>query len=110
MMDFEDFVIDQEGDTCVGALAANSEPDDTGTQLVWILSALFMKNVVTVFDLGTPAVGFGRLKATSEQFGEFTVVQDSQRTALGTGSFASLSPTLVQTTPTGGIYLFVAPR
>jgi hypothetical protein len=109
MMNFEDFVLAQDGDTCVGALVATSEADDTDTQLVWVLSALFMKNVVTVFDLGTPAVGFGRLKATNPQFGEFTVVQEDQRTALGTGPSASLSPTLVQTTPTGGIYLMIPP-
>jgi hypothetical protein len=107
MMDFEDFILEQSGDTCVGALVGTDEPDDTETQPVWILSSLFMKNVVTVFDLGTPAVGFGRLKATNEQFGEFTVVQLSQRTALGTGPSASLSPTIIEPTPTGSIYLMI---
>src|SRR5271168_1953586 len=101
MMDFEDFIWGQIGDTCVGALVGTDEPDDTEAQPVWILSTLFMKNVVTVFDLGTPAVGFGRLKGANEQFGEFTLVQASQRTELGTGPSASLSPTIVQPTSMG---------
>ena len=109
MMDFEDFILEQSGDTCIGSLVGTDEPDDTETQPVWILSALFMKNVVTVFDLGTPAVGFGRLKAT-KQFGGFTVVQVSQRTALGTGPSASLSPTIIEPTPpAGSIYLMITP-
>lgn len=106
MMDFEDFIVEQSGDTCVGSLVGTDETDDTETQLVWILSALFMKNVVTVFDLGTPAVGFGRLKG-KEQFGEFTIVQESQVTALGTGPSASLSPTIIEPTPVGSIYLMI---
>ena len=108
MMDFDDFILEQDGDICVGALVGTDEPDDTETQPVWILSALFMKNVVTVFDLGTPAVGFGRLKG-NEQFGEFTVVQVSQRTALGTGPSASFSPTIIEPTPVGSIYLMTSP-
>ena len=107
-MDFQDFVVSRQGNTCTGALAELDIPDDTGTELVFILGALFMKNVVTIFDLGTPAVGFGRLNATNEQFGQYTIVQNAERTALGTGPSALLSPTIVRPTPTGSIDLMPA--
>jgi len=103
MMNFEDFIVAQSGDTCLGALIGQDEPDDTATQPVFILSALFMKNVVTVFDLGTPQVGFGKLKATNQQFGQYTVIPLDQRTALGTGPSASLSPTITPDVPSGSI-------
>ena len=108
MMDFQDFVLIRQGNTCVGALAGVDMPDDTGTELVFILSSLFMKNVVTIFDLGTPAVGFGKLKATKEQFGEYTIVLNVERTALGTGPTALLDPTIVRPTPTSNIDLIFA--
>ena len=93
MMNPEDFIMQQDGDTCVGALVAQDFVDDTQTQLGFILGALFMKNVVSVFDLGRPAVGFGRLKVAGERYGAATVVPQNQQTALGTGPSASLSPT-----------------
>jgi len=92
-MDPGDFIIGEEGQICVGAITQDDIPDDTRQEFVWILGALFMKNVLTVFDLGAPAVGFGRLKAVDDRFGSFTVINDAQQTALGTGPFASLSPT-----------------
>jgi Eukaryotic aspartyl protease len=93
MMDPSDFIIQQQGDACIGALIPMDMPDDHLTELVWILGALFMKNVVSVFDLGAPAVGFGRLKATNYQYGSYTVVGNNEATALGTGPSATLSPT-----------------
>lgn len=109
MMDFTDFILAQNGDTCLGVLIGEDSPDDTGTQPVFILGALFMKNVVTVFDLGTPAVGFGRLKSTSEQFGTYTVVPNGQRTALGTGPSAQLSPTITRPAFNGRMYHMTSP-
>jgi hypothetical protein len=109
MMDFTDFIVAQSGGVCLGALVGDDTPDDTGTQPVFILGALFMKNVVTVFDLGTPAVGFGRLKSTGEQFGTYTVVPNDQRTALGTGPSALLSPTITRPAFTGRTYHMTSP-
>jgi len=94
MMDLSDFILVQSGETCVGSLVGLDEPDDTETELVFLLGALFMKNVMTVFNLGMPAVGFGRLKNTNAQYGGFTSVPQNEVTALGTGPSASLSPTL----------------
>jgi hypothetical protein len=94
MMNVADFILTQSGGTCLGALVGADEADDTETTLVFILGALFLKNVMTVFDLGAPAVGFGRLKDADTQYGSYTIVPQNQMTALGTGPFASLSPTL----------------
>lgn len=93
VMNPQDFVLAQTGDTCLGALVAVDTPDDHFKEPVFILGALFMKSFVTIFDLGTPAVGFGRLKESSQQYGTYEVVSDNQRTALGTGPYASLNPT-----------------
>src|SRR5271156_2159107 len=94
LMDSSDFLTGNMGDGyCVGALAALDIPDDSGSEYVWILGALFMKNVITIFDLGTPAVGFGRPQGIPEQFGSYTVIPFNQGTQLGTGPYASLSPT-----------------
>lgn len=92
-MDPRDFIVGQVGEICFGAITQDDIPDDTTQELVWILGALFMKNVLTVFNLGAPAVGFGRLKAVEDRFGSFTVIGNAQQTALGTGPFASVSPT-----------------
>jgi hypothetical protein len=93
MMDPKDFVVQQQGSTCIGALVAMDMPDDHLAELVFILGALFMKNVVSVFDLGAPAVGFGRLKDSNQQYGGYTVIGNDENTALGTGPSATLSPT-----------------
>jgi hypothetical protein len=93
MMDPNDFILQEQGGACIGALIPMDFPDDTLTELVWILGALFMKNVVSVFDLGAPAVGFGRLKETTDQYGSYTVVGNNEATALGTGPSATFSPT-----------------
>ena len=103
MMDPQDFVIDQRGNICTGALVGINAPDDNLKEPVFLLGALFMKGFVTIFDLGAPAVGFGRLKATKQQYGAFTVVPPNQRTALGTGPAASLSPTFVRPTQGGTV-------
>jgi hypothetical protein len=94
MMNPNDFIIQQQGNTCIGALVAMDMPDDNLEELVFILGALFMKNVVSVFDLGAPAVGFGRLKDSNQQYGGYTVVGNNEQTAHGTGPSATLSPTL----------------
>jgi hypothetical protein len=93
MMDPEDFIVFQQGDECTGALAEFDLADDEGTEAVFLLGALFMKNIVSVFDLGTPAVGFGRLRNVSHPYGTATVVPPDEMTALGTGSLAKQSPT-----------------
>jgi cathepsin D len=93
MMNPEDFIMQRQGNQCVGALVGQDFIDDTNTEFGFILGALFMKNVVSVFDLGKPAVGFGRIKTAGKSYGGYTVVQDAQATALGTGPSASLSPT-----------------
>ena len=94
-MDPQDFVLSQTGDICIGVLAEDDIPDDNFNEFVWILGALFMKNIVTVFNLGAPAVGFGQLKGTTQQFGTYSVVPLEEMTALGTGPFASVSPTFI---------------
>src|SRR5205814_8270249 len=96
VMNPQDFILAQEGGTCLGALVGLDTPDDHFQEPVFLLGALFMKNVITVFDLGAPAVGFGRLKKINQPYGTFTQVPDRQRTALGTGSFALFSPTFVR--------------
>jgi cathepsin D len=93
MMSPDDFIMQRQGNQCVGVLVGQDLLDDTQSELGFILGALFMKNVVTVFDLGRPAVGFGRLKIAGKSYGGATVVPDNQATALGTGPSASLSPT-----------------
>jgi hypothetical protein len=93
IMDPQDFILQEQEGTCLGALVGTDTPDDHMEEPVFILGALFMKSFITVFDLGSPAVGFGRLKATNQQYGSFTVVPNDQRTALGTGPSAHLSPT-----------------
>ena len=100
-MDPQDFIVQQQGNICQGALAGVDLPDDNLEEPVFILGALFMKNFVTVYDLGSPAVGFGRLKATNQRYGSATVVPFNQRTALGTGPAAHLSPTFVPPTEQG---------
>ena len=94
MMNPTDFISANLGGSCLGALAGVDAPDDTTTELVFILGALFMKNLVTVYDLGAPAVGFGRLKDANTRFGGYSIVRPNEETALGTGPFATLSPTL----------------
>lgn len=93
LMNPEDFIMQRQGNQCVGVLVGQDFIDDTNTEFAFILGALFMKNVVTVFDLGQPAVGFGRIKNSGKGYGGYTVVPDTQATALGTGPSASLSPT-----------------
>lgn len=95
MMDANDFISDRSGNTCLGALTGIDNVDDNHEELGFIIGALFMKNVVTVYDLGAPAVGFGRLKNTNARFGEYSIVPLNELTALGTGPYASLSPTLI---------------
>ena len=106
MMNVNDFISDKSGNTCLGALTGVDNVDDNHEELVFVIGALFMKNVVTVYDLGAPAVGFGRLKNINAQFGEYSIVPLSQLTALGTGPYASLSPTL--TVPPGFKQLYIA--
>ena len=102
MMDPQDFLVAElGGGACQGALVGMDTPDDNFEEFVFILGELFMKSFVTVYDLGSPAVGFGRLKATNQQFGSVTVVPFNQRTALGTGPSGHLSPTFVRPTPKG---------
>lgn len=106
MMDPSDFILQKSGSICIGALVPMDMPDDHLTEFVWILGALFMKNVVSVFDLGAPAVGFGRLKETNDQYGSYTVVSPEEATALGTGPSASFSPTF--NPPEGGAFVKTA--
>ena len=94
MMDPDDFVLQKDGNVCVGALVAFDAPDDNMTDFVFIIGALFMKNVMTIFDLGGATIGFGRLKETNRQFGEYSIVPAVEMTALGTGPYATLKPTL----------------
>lgn len=94
MMDPQDFIISAAQNVCVGALVGMSVPDPVTEESVFLLGELFMKNVVTVYDLGTPAIGFGHLKAINQVYGSLTVVQNSQRTAPGTGTLATSGPTL----------------
>jgi hypothetical protein len=101
MMNPDDFILEQQGTECIGALAEIDAPDDEATEPVFLIGALFMKNVLTVFDLAAPAVGFGKLKNASFEYGTNTVISNEQATALGTGPFASSSPTFVPTTPAG---------
>lgn len=101
MMNPQDFIRAEEGGTCLGALAGQDEPDDLFDQPVWILGNLFMKNFLTIFDLGIPAVGFGQLKPISSQYGAYTEVPNYQRTQLGTGPSATLSPTFIPPQPYG---------
>lgn len=101
-MDPQDFLVAElGGGGCQGALVGINAPDDNFKEFVFILGELFMKSFVTVYDLGSPAVGFGRLKGTNQHFGSVTVVPFDQRTALGTGPSGHLSPTFVRPTPTG---------
>ena len=101
MMNPHDFIIDQEEETCVGALVGQDTPDDLFQEPVWILGNLFMKNFLTIFDLGAPAVGFGRLKSVTSQYGGYTEIQEFQRTQVGTGPSARLSPTFIPTAANG---------
>jgi hypothetical protein len=103
-MDPQDFIILRNEDMCWGALAELDTPDDHFEEPVFLLGALFMKSLVTIFDLGTPRVGFGRLKGISEEYGTYEVVPDDQRTALGNGPSASLSPTFKRPVPTGEMH------
>ena len=101
MMNPHDFIIDQEEETCVGALVGQDTPDDLFQEPVWILGNLFMKNFLTIFDLGAPAVGFGQLKSVASQYGGYTEIQEFQRTQVGTGPSARLSPTFIPTAANG---------
>jgi Eukaryotic aspartyl protease len=92
-LDSNDFIIGQLGDQCIGALVEDNIPDDNNEEFVFILGALFMKNVVSVFDLGVPRVGFGWLQGVNSEFGAFTIVPTTQWTGLGTGPYATLSAT-----------------
>jgi Eukaryotic aspartyl protease len=93
MMNPEDFIMQRQGNQCVGILVGQDFIDDTNTEFGFILGAIFMKNVVTVFDLGRPAVGFGRIKNAGKSYGGYTIIPDAQATALGTGPSASFSAT-----------------
>jgi len=99
MVSKDDLIVGTDGANCVGALVEADIPDDNLQTLTFILGALFMKNVVSVFDLGTPAVGFGRQKISNRQYGGYIVVPVPEMTAEGTGPFATLSPTF---NPGGG--------
>jgi Eukaryotic aspartyl protease len=99
MMDIQDFVLQEEDGMCIGALAASQGADDTFQEPVWILGALWMKNVVSVFDLGRPAVGFASLRKIDSTYGTQTLIPDSERTALGTGPSASALATFVPNVP-----------
>ena len=101
MMNPQDFILTQEGGTCIGALVGQNMPDDLLEEPVWILGNLFMKNFLTIFDLGAPAVGFGQLKSVSSQYGTYTDVPESQRTQLGTGPSATFNPTFQTPQPSG---------
>jgi hypothetical protein len=92
-MNPNDFIRAEQDGTCLGALAGVDEADDRSQEPVWILGNLFMKNFLTIFDLSGPTVGFGQLKKISSQYGSYTIVPIYQRTQLGTGPYASLSPT-----------------
>jgi hypothetical protein len=102
-MDPQDFIVFEAQGACLGALVGMDIPDDNFEESVFLLGALFMKNVVTVFDLGSPAVGFGQLKKSNQQYGSATVVQSDQRTAKGTGPSALLIPTFTGPIITGVI-------
>jgi cathepsin D len=93
MINKEDLIFGSEGPICVGTISVFHIADDSDTQFAFLMGEEFMKNVVTVFDLGTPAVGFGRLRDTGKQYGEYTVVPLDQMTAMGTGPSAALLPT-----------------
>jgi hypothetical protein len=99
MMNLQDFVVGETNGTCAGALASSSGVDDTLTEPVWILGELWMKNVVSIFDLGRPAVGFANLKEINSPYGTQTLIADSERTALGTGPSAHVSPTFTPVVP-----------
>jgi hypothetical protein len=103
MMNTQDFVIGSEDGFCVGALMGFNFTDDTSTEPAWILGALWMKNVISVFDLGKPAVGFGHLRQISSPYGTQTVVPASEWTALGTGPSASAIPTFTPAVGPGDI-------
>ena len=107
-MDPQDFILQEQEGTCLGALVGMNTPDDNFDEPVFILGALFMKSFVTVFDLGSPAVGFGRLKSSNQQYGSVTVVPYDQRTALGTGPSAQLSPTFIGPSATGETLPYVS--
>jgi Eukaryotic aspartyl protease len=92
-MDPQDFIFGQSGDTCLGVLAASEFLDQQQQELIFILGATFMKNVITIFDMGVPRVGFGQIKSVSKQYGDYTIVPDEQATALGTGPSASVKAT-----------------
>jgi Eukaryotic aspartyl protease len=105
MMDPQDFIIAEAENVCVGVFIELSVADGNEEELAFLLGAPFIKNFVTVFDLGTPAIAFGNLKASNHVYGSATIIQNSQRTALGTGPFATLSPTL--TVPTAGMTVHI---
>jgi Eukaryotic aspartyl protease len=103
LMNLQDFMLEQQDSYCLGALVSFASADDTLTEPVWILGSLWMKNVMSVFDLGKPAVGFGTLREINSPYGTQTLVPDSQRTALGTGPSASASATFTPAPPPNGI-------
>jgi Eukaryotic aspartyl protease len=93
MMNPVDFIVVEEEGSCIGALVGEDLPDDQFQQPVFILGNLFMKNFLTIFDLGGPTVGFGQLKQVNKQYGGYMEIPNFQRTQLGTGPSATLSPT-----------------
>jgi Eukaryotic aspartyl protease len=102
MMNPADFIRENSQDgTCLGAIVGEDVPDDNLEQPVWILGNLFMKNFLTIFDLGGPTVGFGQLKQVDKQYGGYTEIPNFQRTQLGTGPSASLSATFIPPQPYG---------
>jgi len=94
VMEPQDFIIAAVDGTCLGAFVGLDTPDDEITDLAFIMGALFLKNVVTIIDLGAAAVGLGRINNTNKRYGDYTVVQLEEMTAKGTGPYATLSPTL----------------
>lgn len=102
MMNPADFIREiLEDGTCLGAIVGEDVPDDNLDQPAWILGNLFMKNFLTIFDLGGPTVGIGQLKQLDKQYGGYTEIPNVQRTQLGTGPSASLNPTFIPAQPYG---------
>jgi hypothetical protein len=103
MINMQDFVLAEQDSVCASSLTGVNTPDDTLTEPVWILGSIFMKNLVTVFDLGKPAVGFGNLHKINSPYGTDTLIPESEATALGTGPSASVSPTFIPSAAAGDI-------
>jgi Eukaryotic aspartyl protease len=99
-VDPRDLTLNTDGTSCLGAIIGVDIPDASVDDVVWIMGDVFMKNVISVFDLGSPAIGFGRIKNLDQNYGDFTAVAPLELTALGTGPSASVRPTMTRPSST----------